>query len=236
MDVHEAVKSFIEAQNYKGAIDEKGSTAEQNYKRLNEAVNILEQNGVTAPTETDFENILKPAIAAKGKKAGTQAKDKTINRGLNLARKFYHWIQSKGDFQMNDNELTTTAEEEQKGQTAFSPEFAGFAETMMLKKAMYEMEAEKAKGSNQPEGNEAMFDMEASTKKTTGRPKTGRTEKITLYTTAEAMEDLTMLTDAYNTNITELMNKLIDDYRLTQSEQIAWLKKQKQQFNKLFVK
>ena len=236
MYVHEAVKEFIKAQKYKGAIDEKGSVAEQTYKRLNEVVNILEQNGITAPAEADFENILRPAIAAKGKKAGEQAKDKTINRGLNLARKFYHWYQSKGDFQMNDNELTTTAEEEQEGQTAFSPEFAGFTETMRLKQAMFDWATEKAKESNQPENNEAMFDKEASAKKTAGRPKTGRTEKITLYTTAEAMEDLTMLTDAYSTNITELMNKLIDDYRLTQSEQIAWLKQQKQQFNKLFVK
>ena len=124
MDVHEAVKDFIKAQNYKGTIDEKGSTAEQNYKRLNEAVNILEQNGITAPTEADFESILKPAIAAKGKKAGAQAKDKTINRGLSLARKFYHWIQSKGDFQMNDNELITA--EEQEEQTGFSPDEAMF--------------------------------------------------------------------------------------------------------------
>ena len=110
MNVHEAVKSFIEAQNYKGAIDEKGSTAEQNYKRLNEAVNILEQNGITEPTEADFDNILRPTIAAKGKKAGEQAKPKTIQRTLSLAGKFYHWYQSKGDFQMNDNELMTAEE------------------------------------------------------------------------------------------------------------------------------
>lgn len=225
MDVHEAVKSFIIAQNYKGAIDEKGSTAEQNYKRLNELVNILEQNGITAPTETDFENILKPAIAAKGKKAGTQAKDKTINRGLNLARKFYHWIQSKGDFQMNDNELTTTAEEEQ---TAFSPEFAGFAETMRLKQAMYELEAEKAKGSNQPEDNEAMFDKEAS-KRERGKPVTkGRSEKISLYLTPQTFNRLDDLRKYDEANLQDLLNEAIEVYFKSREDDIRFLQEQEE--------
>ena len=76
---------------------------------------------------------------------------------------------------------------------------------------------------------------EAPTKKAVGRPKTGRTEKLTLYTTAETLEELNMLTAEYDTNITELLNKLIDDYLATQSKQIAWLKERKQEFNKLFT-
>lgn len=207
MNVHEAVKDFIETQNYKGSIDEKGSTAEQNYKRLNEAVNILEQNGVSYPTETDFENILRPAIAAKGKKAGEQAKDKTINRGLNLARKFYHWYQSKGDSQMNDNELTTTAEEVQR---AFS------------------LETEKAAGSNQPEDNEAMFDKEAS-KRERGKPATnGRSEKISLYLTPQTFNRLDDLRKYDEANLQDLLNEAIEVYFKTREDDMRFLQEQEE--------
>ena len=198
MNTNEVLKKFIQEQNYKGDITEKGSTAEQNFKRLKEAVNIFVQNGITDPTEADFENILRPAIAAKGKKAGEQAQEKTIKRTLSLARKFYHWIKSKGDNFMNDNEFTNTEERQPEEQSDFN-----FAP---LNEAKPEQENE------------------AKTKKAVGRPKTGRTEKLTLYTTAETLEELNMLIAEYGTNITELLNKLIDDYLATQSKQIAWLK------------
>jgi len=73
------------------------------------------------------------------------------------------------------------------------------------------------------------------TKKTVGRPKTGRTEKLTLYTTAETSEALNMLVAEYGTNITELLNKIIGNYLATQSKQIAWLKERKQEFSNLFT-
>lgn len=212
MNIYEEIKKFIREQNYKGNITEKGSTVEQNFKRLKQAVNIFEQNGITAPTEADFENILRPAIAAKGKKAGEQAQEKTIRRTLSLARKFYHWIKSKGDNLMNDNELTITDTEERQPEE--QPDF----NSASLNEAKPEQENE------------------AQTKKAVGRPKTGRTEKLTLYTTAETLEELNMLIAEYGTNITELLNKLIDDYLTTQSKQIAWLKERKQEFNQLFVK
>lgn len=212
MNIYEEIKKFIREQNYKGNITEKGSTAEQNFKRLKEAVNIFVQNGITDPTEADFENILRPAIAAKGKKAGEQAQEKTIKRTLSLAIKFYHWIKSKGDNFMNDNELTITDTEERQPEE--QPDF----NSAPLNEAKPEQENE------------------AQTKKAVGRPKTGRTEKLTLYTTAETLEELNMLIAEYGTNITELLNKLIDDYLATQSKQIAWLKERKQEFNQLFVK
>ena len=123
MNIYEEV-NFIISQNYKGAIGEQGSTAEQNFKRLNEAVNILEQNGITDPTESDFENILRPAIAAKGKKAGEQAQEKTIRRTLSLAKRFYQNLKLKGDLSMNDNEIKITATEERQPeeQQDFYPE------------------------------------------------------------------------------------------------------------------
>lgn len=219
MNIYEEIKKFIREQNYKGGITEKGSTAEQNFKRLNKAVNIFEQNGITNPTEADFENILRPAIAAKGKKAGEQAQEKTIRRTLNLAREFYQNSKLKGDFQMNDNEFTNN--NEQNKQADFSPE----ASTATAENNASEISEAKPEQEN-----------EAQTKKAVGRPKTGRTEKLTLYTTAETLEELNMLIAEYGTNITELLNKLIDDYLATQSKQIAWLKERKQEFNQLFVK
>lgn len=218
MDVHEEVKNFIKAQQYKGAIDEKGSTAEQNYKRLNEAVNILEKNGITVPTEADFENILKPAITAKGKKAGTQAKDKTINRGLNLAKKFYHWSQSKGDFHMNDNEAITAEEE----LAALGPEFAGFAETMRLKRAIYEREAEKAKESSQPGDKEA-------SKRERGKPvTTGRSEKLTLYLTPQTFNRLDDLRKYDEANLQDLLNEAIEVYFKSREDDMRFLQEQEE--------
>lgn len=208
MNIYEEAKIFIEETH----IGKAPSTIRDNLRRLNEAVNIFVKNGITTPTEADFENILRPAIAAKGKKAGEQAQEKTIRRTLNLARKFYHWIKSKGDNFMNDNEFTITNTEER--QLEEQQDFY----TEAVNEAKHEHEAE------------------AQTKKTVGRPKTGRTEKLTLYTTAETLEELNMLIAEYGTNITELLNKLIDDYLATQSKQIAWLKERKQEFNQLFVK
>lgn len=215
MNIYEEAKIFIEETH----VGKAPSTIRDNLRRLNEDVNIFEQNGITTPTEADFENILRPAIAAKGKKAGEQAQEKTIRRTLNLTRKFYQNLKLKGDFQMNDNEFTTN--NEQNEQADFSPE----ASTATAENKASEISEAK------PEHK-----AEAQTKKTAGRPKTGRTEKLTLYTTAETLEELNMLIAEYGTNVTELLNKLIDDYLATQSKQIAWLKERKQEFNQLFVK
>lgn len=203
MNVHEAVKIYVK-EHYPNS-----QTATQQEKRLYTIVKIFSDNGITIPTEADYENILKPAIASKGKKQGQPASERTINDRISLARKFYTWYQSKGDLSMIDNEVINN-EQEQTGQPDFSPE------------ALNEAKSEQ--------------EDETPTKKAVGRPKTGRTEKLTLYTTAETLEELNMLIAEYGTNITELLNKLIDDYLATQSKQIAWLKDRKQQFNKLFVK
>ena len=86
MNIHEEAQIFIE----KTHIGKAQSTIRDNLRRLNEAVNIFIQNSITNPTEADFENILRPAIAAKGKKAGEQAQEKTILRTLNLRKRNYN--------------------------------------------------------------------------------------------------------------------------------------------------
>ena len=202
MNIYEEVKLFIKSQNYKGAIGEQGSTAEQNFKRLNEAVNILEQNGITDPTESDFENILRPAIAAKGKKAGEQAQEKTILRTLNLAKRFYQNLKLKGDFQMNENEITITATEERQPeeQTDFYPEAL----------------------------NEGKPEQEKETTKR-GKPvTTGRSEKISLYLTPQTFNRLDDLRKYDEANLQDLLNEAIEVYFKTREDDIRFLQEQEE--------
>ena len=208
MNLHEEAKRFIEEQNYKGAIGEKGSTAEQNFKRLNESVNIFEQNGITAPTEADFDNILRPAIAAKGKKTGEQAQDKTIRRTLSLARKFYHWIKSKGDFQMNDNEILTKEER----QTDLILEAAETSTTE----------------NNHPEVYEGKQGQEAEVPKR-GKPVTnGRSEKISLYMTKETFNRLDDLRKYDEASLQDLINEALEVYFKTRADDIKFLQSQEE--------
>ncbi|MBR1485627.1 MAG: hypothetical protein IJ597_00035 [Synergistaceae bacterium] len=202
MDLHKEAKKFIEEQNYKGEIGEKGSTAEQNFKRLIEAVNIFLENGITTPNEADFENILKPAIAAKGRKQGAQTQDKTIRRTISLASKFYHWIKSKGDFQMNDNELLTTEERQ--------------AETSTTE-------------NNQPELYEAKQEQEAEAPKR-GKPVTnGRSEKISLYMTKETFNRLDDLRKYDEASLQDLINEALEVYFKTRADDIKFLKEQEEE-------
>ena len=202
MNIQEEVKKFIQEQNYKGDIDEKGSTAEQNFKRLNEAVNIFVQNGVTNPTEADFENILRPAIAAKGKKAGEQAQEKTIRRTLSLARKFYHWIKSKGDNFMNDNEFSITATEERQH--------------------------EKQLNFNSESLNEAKPEQESEATKR-GKPvTTGRSKKISLYLTPETFNRLDDLRKYDDADMQDILNEAIEAYFKTRTDDIKFLQEQEE--------
>ena len=201
MNIQEEVKKFIQEQNYKGDIDEKGSTAEQNFKRLNEAVNIFVQNGVTNPTEADFENILRPTVAAKGKKAGEQAQEKTIRRTLNLAGKFYQKL--KGDFSMNDNEITITATKER--QLEEQPDFS--LEAVNETKPEQETEATKR-----------------------GKPvTTGRSKKISLYLTPETFNRLDDLRKYDEADMQDLLNEAIEAYFKTRADDMKFLREQEEE-------
>lgn len=194
MNIYEKAKIFIEETH----VGKTPSTIRDNLRRLNEAVNIFEQNGITAPTEADFENILRPAIAAKGKKAGEQAQEKTIRRTLSLARKFYQNLKLKGEIQMNDNEFTTN--NEQNEQADFSPEASIVT-------------AEN----NASEISEAKPEQKTQAPKRGRKTQTGREEKFTLYMTKERMENLRTLTKNRKITITDLLNNLIDEYCKKQS-------------------
>lgn len=113
MNVHEAHKQHEQVEIYVKETYNGSASTPQQMQRLHEVVDILAQHGITEPIESDFENILRPAIAAKGKKQGQQAKEKTITDRLRLARGFYNWIKSKGENEMNGNEIRTTEELEQ---------------------------------------------------------------------------------------------------------------------------
>ena len=203
MNLYEEARKFIEEQHYKGVIGEKGSTADQNFKRLLKAVNIFKQNGIIDPTEADFENILRPAIAAKGKKAGEQAQEKTIRRTLNLARDFYKYLKLKGDFQMNENE-------ERQTELTFEPDKTSSTEN------------------NQLEVSEAKHEQEAEAPKR-GKPVTnGRSEKISLYMTKEIFNRLDDLRKYDDTSLQDLINEAIEVYFKTRADDIEFLKAQEE--------
>ena len=206
MDLRKEAQKFIEEQHYKGVIGEKGSTADQNFKRLLKAVNIFKQNGIIDPTEADFENILRPAIAAKGKKAGEQAQEKTIRRTLNLARDFYKYLKLKGDFQMNENFNT----EERQTALTLEPDETSPTEN------------------NQLEVSEAKHEQEAEAPKR-GKPVTnGRSEKISLYMTKEIFNRLDDLRKYDDISLQDLVNEAIEVYFKTRADDIKFLKAQEE--------
>ena len=107
---------------------------------------------------------------------------------------------------MNDNELTITdTEERQPGeQTDFYPEALNEA------KPKHEAEAPKR-----------------------GRPiKTGREAKLTLYMSEEQMTNLKAITDGLHITMTEVINKLIDEYCEKHSDFLDLLKRQEQERRK----
>ena len=72
MNVHEAHKQHEQVEIYVKETYNGSASTPQQMQRLHEVVDILAQHGITEPIESDFENILRPAIAAKGKKQGQQ--------------------------------------------------------------------------------------------------------------------------------------------------------------------
>ena len=197
MNVYEEVKIYI-AETHTGKAQ---STIKENLRRLNEAVNIFVQKGITDPTEADFENILRPAIAAKGKKAGEQAQEKTIRRTLNLAKRFYQNLKLKGDFQMNDNEFTITATEERQPeeQTDFYPEVL----------------------------NEAKHGAIVGRPPKTGR--TGQNgKKISLYMTKETFNRLEALRTYDDADMQDLLNDAIEAYFKTRADDMKFLREQEE--------
>ena len=198
MNVHEEVKIYIEETH----IGKAQSTIRDNLRRLNEAVNIFVQNGIIAPTEADFENILRPAIAAKGKKAGEQAQEKTIRRTLNLTKRFYQNLKLKGEIQMNENEITITATEEK--QPDEQPDF--YPEALNEAKPEQETEAPKR-----------------------GKPvTTGRSKKISLYLTPETFNRLDDLRKYDDADMQDLLNEAIEAYFKTRNDDIRFLQEQEE--------
>ena len=66
------------------------------------------------------------------------------------------------------------------------------------------------------------------------RPKTGRTEKFTLYMSTEAMDNLTLLAGAYGITSTDLLNNLITKFCKEQCHALAMLKSQRHTFREMF--
>ena len=69
------------------------SSIGQQKSRLNRCVKIFQEHGITSPTVEDFE-ILRAEIKSDAEKY------------ISLARKFYNWVEMKGDNKMKENEST----------------------------------------------------------------------------------------------------------------------------------
>ena len=63
-----------------------------------------------------------------------------------------------------------------------------------------------------------------------GRPRTtGRSEKFTLYMTANTMKNLSIIADYDNETITDLLNNIVEKYIITREDDIEFVKIQREQ-------
>ena len=63
-----------------------------------------------------------------------------------------------------------------------------------------------------------------------GRPRTtGRSEKFTLYMTADTMKNLIIIADYDNETITDLLNNIVEKYIITREDDIEFVKIQREQ-------
>ena len=66
---------------------------------------------------------------------------------------------------------------------------------------------------------------ETPAKKSAGRPRTtGRSEKFTLYMTADTMENLSIIANYDNKTLTDLLNNIVEKYIITREDDINWVK------------
>ena len=65
-----------------------------------------------------------------------------------------------------------------------------------------------------------------------GRPRTiGRTEKFTLYMTADTMENLNIIASYDNETVTDLLNNIVENYIITREDDIEFIKIQREQIS-----
>ena len=63
-----------------------------------------------------------------------------------------------------------------------------------------------------------------------GRPRTtGRSEKFTLYMTADTMKNLNIIANYDNETITDLLNNIVEKYIITREDDIEFVKIQREQ-------
>ena len=63
-----------------------------------------------------------------------------------------------------------------------------------------------------------------------GRPRTtGRSEKFTLYMTADTMKNLSIIANYDNETITDLLNNIVEKYIITREDDIEFVKIQREQ-------
>lgn len=128
-----------------------------------------------------------------------------LGESIHLVTKFCKWVKTKGDFQMNDNELMNTNTEETQA----------------------EIYSEALTRNTQPESNEAKSSERKAEAPRRGKPATnGRSEKISLYLTPETFNRLDDLRKYDETTLQDLLNEAIEAYFKTRPEDMKFLQEQ----------
>ena len=181
-------------------------------KRIYESIEVFEQNNITFPLQADYENILRPYIASKKGRKGN-FKGKTINEWLSAINSFYTWTKENETMTEHEDMQLTIEENEQA-----KPEISTVEENTQAPEAP-QTSNENTKATPLP------VNIDALAKKSAGRPRTtGRTEKFTLYMTADVMENLNIVAGYDNITLTDLLNNIVENYINTREDDINWVK------------
>lgn len=173
-----------------------------------------------APYGEDYEGIRLyfQSIMTQTSEPKRKYRDSTIDKEIiREYQKFIKW--KKENETMTEHENNQIAFEEEVEQT--QPEI--FTENKASQaNDTTQNSNENTEATSLPHTNE---DHETPVKKSAGRPKTtGRTEKFTLYMTAETMENLNIIASYDNGTVTDLLNNIVESYISTREDDINWVK------------
>lgn len=180
--------------------------------RIYESIEVFEQNNITFPLQANYENILRPYVASKKGKRGN-FKTKTIKEWLSAINSFYTWTKENETMREHeDKQLTIEATEHAK---------PGISTVEVATQAP---KAPQISNEN-TEATPLPVNIDTLAKKSAGRPRTtGRTEKFTLYMTADIMENLNIVAGYDNITLTDLLNNIVENYINTREDDINWVK------------
>ena len=157
---------------------------------------------------------LREYLQSLTKKDGTpKYSEKTITEIIRDYKNYILWTKENETMtEHEDKQLTIEATEQAK------PEISTVEENTQAPEAP-QTSNENTKATPLP------VNIDALAKKSAGRPRTtGRTEKFTLYMTADVMENLNIVAGYDNITLTDLLNNIVENYINTREDDINWVK------------